>query len=311
MAEFMKWASCGRDIGFVSDCDHYPDYWRELKKALRNTDRRLAYAIAERKRLDGMKDKQQAEVNRIAREFERAVTIAPWLASAATENATTLGIDLGAWWTAGQFQDSRYESELDQREGESESDYWARLATFLDCEHEFSYVSSDCFPVAWKVDKPLTKHGGTIRPRGYLSPSGEYSLLPNHATEYHKRQSGLGSIAREQIREPIPNIFSLPAFDRLGGAELQPGLIVNAPKPHGDIVAEQIETIAQDALEDIEAIRNPNTSFMERIDAVCRLGRVVQYRQQRRKQFTPDPKTVEQRNQEARQARVAAYLQSH
>lgn len=328
MSDYMGFATYGK-AELTTDRDNTKGYWPALGKQLAASDRKRAKRQDAIERQAKAEQQRQANAAELRQAVEAVVKVpAPLVAELPhgaekltadkvrnmAYNASDILAQAGAAIDCAKslgMVDRVFPDPTAFLDYETDAEHWERLAAMnaYDVCHDEQLQTNECFPfqAAWRVKREEDKAGNyTITRDG-----GDLEHFAYRPPVLHHCKSGLVSIASAAVREPIPNIFSLPAFDRLGGAELQPGLIVNAPKPHGDIVADQIETIAQDALEDIEAICNPNTSFMERIEAVCRLGRVVQYRQQRRKQFTPDPKTVEQRNQEARQARVAAYLQSH
>jgi len=301
VTKMMEWATYGQRLDTHCASD---EYWQGLKKQLAVTDRKLA-----RRRVDAENAENQ-RLNKAARSRELATIVSaePQQASAAIALATSLGIALESWWKGGLcFQDSRYEDELEQREDESEDEFFARLAASCDISHDYQAMHHDHYPACWKMlpngkqpvtDKDIVYYQCDMSPRAYYAPdSDDYWLLPNHSAVYHKRYSGLPAMvsgeADRYTIEPLPPD---------GGAYILNGHVNSDPLP------DQLETIKQDAIEDLAEALYAD-SFLDRITALNRLIRATPYKLQARRNFVSDTTDTLAIADKARQTRLAAYLE--
>jgi len=299
--EFATYGNGRLDTNAASD-----EYWQGLKKQLASTDRKLARRRADAENAENVKRSREAK----CRELATIVAAEPIQSGDAIALATTLGISLESWWKGGLcFQDSRYESELEQRDDESEDEFFARLAASCDISHDYQAMHHDHYPACWRMlpngkqpvtDKDIVYYQCDMAPRAYYAPdSDDYWILPNHSAVYHKRYSGLPAMvsgeAEQYTIEPLPPD---------GGAYILNGHV------NTECLPEQMATIKQDAIEDLANALYGDT-VLERLIALNKLCRAIPYKMQARRNFVSDTTDTQALADKARQTRLAAYLERH
>ncbi len=184
--------------------DNDREYWKLLGKSLRNSDSKMARDAAKIEREAGiaaklatakqaMEDELQAKRDKCVREYlpaEECVLVGL---------AETMGINLSRPSVSSSGLDDDF--ALRQRgiasditawhDNENTEEHFARINASIDevVTIDETAQTNLCYPLsaAWRVVRPITRHGGEIEHFAY------------HAPLYHVRRSGLHTMAQNSI----------------------------------------------------------------------------------------------------------------